>query len=90
MKDDLFRNYVKGDLHVFLACHGRVIVKVIDGKDKEAIIRSRYVNVEKTFCCCEAGAISCGDAWKIEFVTTHGDPDAMGFYLVRFNDVDKS
>ena len=90
MKDDILRNDVNGDLHVFVACHGRVIVKVIGVTDKEAIIGSRYVDVEQIFCCYEAGAMCCGDAWKIEFFTTHGDPDAMGVYLVRFNDGDKS
>ena len=89
-KDNLFRNDVKGDLHVFVACRGRVIVKFIDIKDKEASIGSRYGAVEKKIGCCEAGAISCGNAWEIQFVTTHGDQEAMGFCLMILIAGDKS
>ena len=62
MKDDLFRNDVKGYIHVFVVCHGLVIVKFIDVKDKEARIGSRDGAVDQTCGCCEAGTISCGDA----------------------------
>ena len=84
MKDDFFRNDVKGDLHLFVTFHGCVIVKVINLKDKEASIGSRYGDVEQIFFC-EAGGISCGDAGEIQFITIHSDMYVMGFCLMKSN-----
>ena len=49
LKYYLFRNDFKGDLHVFVTFHGCVIVKVINLKDEEASIGSRYGDVEQLF-----------------------------------------
>ena len=82
LSDDLFRKYVQADLHILISCHRGIVIECLNIQSEETGTEDGDGAVKKVLSCCQDGAVGCGVARELQFVTVNGDTDTMCFGLV--------
>ena len=79
--NDFLWDELEWELHVFVPFHGGAVVKVFYIEHHKFGVRSGDGAVEETFGGGQACTLGGGQAWEVEFVTTHRDADTVRFGL---------
>ncbi len=75
--NDFLWDELEWELHVFVPFHGGAVVKVFYIEHHKFGVRSGDGAVEETFGGGQACTLGGGQAWEVEFVTTHRDANTV-------------
>ena len=80
--DDLFWDYGQGHFHIIIPVNGGIVIEIINVQGEESIGGRQHRDIDEALVFRQTGAVGCGDAGEVKFVSHNRDTDSMSLSLM--------